>query len=96
MQNSDRGPSGSLQSCVFVDINPSFQIIIDENLAENAKEMGRILRREIVSQKFKCITDVRGKGLLSAIVVHESKHCFDSTDLSSPYNVQISIPGRSV
>lgn len=37
---------------------------------ENSEAMGRILRHEISKQNLKSITAVRGKGLLSAILIH--------------------------
>jgi ornithine--oxo-acid transaminase len=48
----------------------SLQILLDEKLAENSHAMGKVLRREISNKKLKSITKVRGKGLLSAIVIH--------------------------
>jgi len=49
----------------------SLQVVLDENLAENASEMGTLLRaglQEIASHN-SLLTTVRGKGLLNAIVI---------------------------
>jgi ornithine--oxo-acid transaminase len=51
----------------------ALQIILDEKLCENSEMMGRILREEIANKDLKAVTGVRGKGLLSAILIHESK-----------------------
>ncbi len=49
----------------------ALQVVIDENLAENAEKMGKIFRNglEEIAQRNKLITLVRGKGLLNAIVI---------------------------
>ncbi|MBK8483974.1 MAG: ornithine--oxo-acid transaminase [Saprospiraceae bacterium] len=49
----------------------SLEVILEEGLIENAKEMGEILRSELTSiqQKNRLIKTVRGKGLLNAIVI---------------------------
>lgn len=47
----------------------AMNVIIDENLAENATKMGEIFRREMSAVKSEMIELVRGKGLLNAIVV---------------------------
>lgn len=47
----------------------ALQIIIDENLAENAFRLGEYLRSELQSMAGTFIKEVRGKGLLNAIVV---------------------------
>ena len=49
----------------------ALQVVIDENLAENAEKMGKIFRKglEEIAQRNKLITLVRGKGLLNAIVI---------------------------
>lgn len=45
----------------------------EENLAENADKMGTILRRELMKLPSDVVTAVRGKGLLNAIVIRETK-----------------------
>ncbi len=49
----------------------ALQVLIDENLAENADRLGKIFREEMnkLMQKTNVITKVRGKGLLNAIVI---------------------------
>ena len=47
----------------------SLQVLIDERMAENAEDMGKILREELRKIGSLHIADVRGKGLLNAIVI---------------------------
>jgi ornithine--oxo-acid transaminase len=47
----------------------ALQVLKDENLAENAERLGKILRDELAAIPAKRITAVRGKGLLNAIVI---------------------------
>ena len=49
----------------------ALQVVIDENLADNAEKMGKIFRKglEEIAKRNKLITLVRGKGLLNAIVI---------------------------
>ncbi len=51
----------------------ALQILKDEKLAENSEVMGQLLRDELTKLKSQCdvITDVRGRGLLNAIVIKE-------------------------
>jgi len=53
----------------------ALQVLEDENLAENAEEMGQIFRARMrkLMQKTDLITVVRGKGLLNAIVVNSDE-----------------------
>ncbi|KAI6192247.1 Ornithine--oxo-acid aminotransferase [Aphelenchoides bicaudatus] len=48
----------------------ALQIIKDEKLAEHAKEMGIVFRRELKRLPRKVVTQVRGKGLLFSIVIN--------------------------
>jgi ornithine--oxo-acid transaminase len=48
----------------------ALQVLIDENLAEKAGELGNYLREEIRALKSPFISLVRGKGLLNAIVIN--------------------------
>ena len=48
----------------------ALQVLIDENLAEKADELGNYLREEIRALKSPFISLVRGKGLLNAIVIN--------------------------
>lgn len=47
----------------------SLKVLRDENLAENASYLGEILRKELKAIKSEMIAEVRGKGLLNAIVI---------------------------
>ena len=47
----------------------ALEVVIDENLAENAYRLGEIFRREIRAIDSDMVTLVRGKGLLNAIVI---------------------------
>ena len=47
----------------------ALQVIKDENLAENAEKMGKILREKLRKINSPLIKEVRGKGLLNAIVI---------------------------
>ncbi len=49
----------------------SLQVLLDEKLAENAENMGRIFRDRMndLMKKSNLLTEVRGKGLLNAIVI---------------------------
>lgn len=51
--------------------NAALQVIIEENLAKNAKEKGNYLREKLraLQTEFPIIKTVRGKGLLNAIVI---------------------------
>lgn len=49
----------------------AIQVLIDENMAENALKMGEILREELRQIRSERVTAVRGKGLLNAIVIQE-------------------------
>ena len=47
----------------------ALEVVLDENLAENAYRLGEILRNELENFENDMITLVRGKGLLNAIVI---------------------------
>ena len=47
----------------------ALEVVIDQNLAENAFRLGKIFRRELEAIDSDMITVVRGKGLLNAIVI---------------------------
>lgn len=48
------------------------QVCEEENLAERAETLGRLLRAELETVPKELITIVRGKGLLNAIVINPS------------------------
>ncbi|MCB5253756.1 MAG: ornithine--oxo-acid transaminase [Candidatus Cloacimonadaceae bacterium] len=52
-----------------VVVKAALEVVRDENLAENALELGEYFRKEIRSIKHPMLTLVRGRGLLNAIVV---------------------------
>lgn len=47
----------------------SMEVLMEEKLAENAEQMGKLLRSELVKLQSPHISLVRGKGLLNAIVI---------------------------
>ncbi len=47
----------------------ALDVLKEENLAENAEAMGRLLRAELAQLQSPFITTIRGKGLLNAIVI---------------------------
>tara|TARA_B100001057_G_scaffold273302_1_gene273655 strand:- start:635 stop:1843 length:1209 start_codon:yes stop_codon:yes gene_type:complete len=47
----------------------ALEVVLDENLAENAHRLGKIFRREMRAIDSDMVTLVRGKGLLNAIVI---------------------------
>lgn len=49
------------------------QVLEDERLAENAQRMGELLRTELRKLPKDIVTTVRGKGLLNAVVIKETK-----------------------
>lgn len=57
----------------------ALEVVKDENLAERAEYLGKIFREEIVKIKSPFIKEVRGKGLLNAIVIepHNGKEAWD-------------------
>jgi ornithine--oxo-acid transaminase len=50
----------------------SLKVLLDENLAQNAENMGNLLREKLLALNHPAINIVRGKGLLNAIVVSHS------------------------
>ncbi|HET9825722.1 MAG TPA: ornithine--oxo-acid transaminase [Chitinophagaceae bacterium] len=53
----------------------ALQVLKEENLAENAFDMGQMLRKELAAIQSKHISVIRGKGLLNAIVIaHADKN----------------------
>jgi ornithine--oxo-acid transaminase len=57
----------------------ALDVVKEENLAENAERLGKIFREEFRSIKSEMIEDVRGKGLLNAVVIKnkEGKTAWD-------------------
>lgn len=48
----------------------ALQVLKDENMAQNANEMGNLLRKELENIQSPLIKKIRGKGLLNAIVIN--------------------------
>ncbi|MDE1192286.1 MAG: ornithine--oxo-acid transaminase [Arachidicoccus sp.] len=48
----------------------SLKVLVEENMADNAEKMGSLFRSEIAKINIPLIKEVRGKGLLNAIVVN--------------------------
>lgn len=61
----------------------ALNVIVDEELAENAEELGHIFRAEInkLVESNDLITAVRGKGLLNAILVNDTEDSSTAWDL---------------
>ncbi len=52
----------------------ALQVLKEENLADNARQMGELFRRELEKLQSPYIKTIRGKGLLNAIVIeHQNK-----------------------
>ncbi|XP_061089175.1 ornithine aminotransferase, mitochondrial-like [Conger conger] len=51
----------------------ALEVLEEENLAENADKMGQLLRSELMKLPSDVVTTVRGKGLLNAIIIKETK-----------------------
>ncbi|KAM6897053.1 ornithine aminotransferase, mitochondrial [Xenentodon cancila] len=51
----------------------ALEVMEEERLAENAQKMGEVLRSELRKLPKDVVTTVRGKGLLNAIVIKETK-----------------------
>ena len=65
----------------------ALQVVVDENLAENAKELGRLFRSEM--QKYidnsNIVNAIRGRGLLNAILIN------DSEESSTAWNICVKL-----
>ncbi|KZS95498.1 ornithine aminotransferase [Sistotremastrum niveocremeum HHB9708] len=51
----------------------ALQVLIDENLSERAERLGQIFRSGIVAIGSPLVKEVRGKGLLNAVVIDQEK-----------------------
>ncbi|KAI1886970.1 hypothetical protein AGOR_G00201240 [Albula goreensis] len=51
----------------------ALEVLEEEKLAENSEKMGQLLRAELLKLPSDIVTTVRGKGLLNAIVIKETK-----------------------
>ena len=54
----------------------ALDVVEEENLSEKAAKLGEIFRSEMkkLAEKFDLIANVRGKGLLNAIIINDSQH----------------------
>lgn len=61
----------------------ALQVILDEKLADNAKNMGEIFRTEIEKMipEYTFLKTVRGKGLLNAIVINDTPESSTAWDI---------------
>jgi len=61
----------------------ALQVIMDENLAENAEKLGNLFRRKMNDyiRSSKIVNLVRGKGLLNAIVINDSEDSSTAWDI---------------
>ena len=57
----------------------ALDVIIDEELSENANRLGKIFRKELELIESDMISIVRGKGLLNAIVIKPKKTALTSS-----------------
>ncbi len=48
----------------------ALEVVRDEKLAENSEKMGQIFRQELGSFQHPLVAEVRGKGLMNALVIH--------------------------
>lgn len=54
----------------------ALKVLVEENLAENAENLGRIFRarlQQIINQRPELVLEVRGKGLLNALVINDTE-----------------------
>lgn len=51
----------------------ALQVLIDENLSERAERLGQIFRSGIRELGSPLVKEVRGKGLLNAVVIDQDK-----------------------
>ena len=61
----------------------ALEVIKDENLAENAQELGELFRAEVnkLVEKYNLLKLVRGKGLLNAVVINDSEDSSTAWDI---------------
>jgi ornithine--oxo-acid transaminase len=72
---------GNPLSCAVA--KAALEVVIDENLAENAFKLGEYFRKRMNDfiQESDLITLVRGKGLLNAIVINDSEESSTAWEL---------------
>lgn len=71
----------------------ALKVVEDENLAENAEHLGKIFRARMLAlqqQRPDVITNVRGKGLLNAIVIN------DAADSQTAWNICLKLASNGL
>ena len=65
--------------CCAVSPSAALEVVKEEKLAERAETLGRIFREEMNLIKSPLIRQIRGKGLLNAVVIepHDGKEAWD-------------------
>ena len=72
---------GNPLACIVA--KAAIEVVIEENLAENAEMLGELFRNELRSRLKDCeiISLIRGKGLLNAIVINDSDQSTTAWDM---------------
>ncbi len=72
---------GNPLACIVA--KAAIEVVIEENLAENAEMLGELFRNELTSRLKDCeiISLIRGKGLLNAIVINDSDQSKTAWDM---------------
>ena len=76
-----------------VVLRAALDVLLDEKLTENAARLGEIFRermRQVQQQRPKVVTEVRGKGLLNAVVIQPA------ADGRTAWDVCVSLMERGV
>jgi len=65
----------------------ALEVVSDENLAQNARKLGKIFRdrMQVLVQKYPIVKLVRGKGLLNAVVIN------DTEESSTAWNICVAL-----
>jgi ornithine--oxo-acid transaminase len=65
----------------------ALEVVSDENLAQNARRLGKIFRdrMEVLVEKYPIVKLVRGKGLLNAVVIN------DTEESSTAWNICVAL-----
>lgn len=51
----------------------ALNVLVDEKLADRAMVLGEVFRSSVLALKSPLVAEVRGRGLLNAVVIDESK-----------------------
>lgn len=71
IQPGEHGSTYGGNPLAAVVATESLKVLVEENLAANAERLGERLRNELIGFRAPCVKDVRGKGLLNAIVIDD-------------------------